>query len=155
MWFPLVMHPTPSPFTSSRISFVTPKPAAAFSTFTMTRSIPIEETISGRRSLSARRPGDPKMSAMKRRFTPGLARVFHGARLADHHDLDLAGVLQLALDAAGDVAGELGGPRVVHVLRLHHDAHLAPGLDRVGLLDPREGVGDLLQRLQALHVVLD
>src|SRR5512143_3878116 len=111
MWLPLVMQPTPSAFTSSRMSLVTPKPAAAFSTLTITKSIPMEETISGRRSLMARRPGEPKMSATKRMFTRASAGVFHGARLADHHDLDLPRVLELPLHAAGDVARELRGAR--------------------------------------------
>src|SRR6185503_19112367 len=156
MWLPLVMTSAPRPLISSRISFVTPNPEAAFSTFTITKSMPMEETISGRRSFTARRPGDPKTSATKSRFTRrGSLRVLHGARLPDHDDLDLAGILELPLHTARHVARELRRPRVVDVLRLDHDAHLAARLDGVGLLHPGERVGDLLERLEALDVVLD
>ena len=42
--------------------------------------------------------------------------------------------------------------RFVHHFRLHHDAHLATGLDGVGALDALVGVRDLLQLLQTLDV---
>src|SRR5512138_3245892 len=153
------MASTPRVFISSSVSLVTPNPAAAFSTFTTVKSMPIEETMSGRSSRTARRPGDPYTSATKRKFTvgsaAGLPRVLHGARLADHDHLDLPGILELALDAARDVGRERHRARVVDVLGLDHDPDLASRLDGVGLLHPREAVGDLLERLEPLHVVLD
>src|SRR2546425_12937284 len=149
------MHSTPSDFSSSRISFVTPNPAAAFSTLAIRKSIPIEEVSSGRRSRTARRPGEPKMSAMKRMFTWALAGVLHRPRLADHHDLDLAGILKLLLHLARDVGGELKRPRVVHVLGLDQDPDLATRLDGEGLLHAGEAVRDLLQGFKPLDVVLD
>jgi hypothetical protein len=59
IWFPLVIASMPSSFSSSRMSFVTPKPAAEFSTFPTTKSMPIEETMSGTSSRTAFRPGAP------------------------------------------------------------------------------------------------
>src|SRR5512135_201295 len=100
------------------ISFVTPKPEAAFSTLATRKSIPIDVTSSGTRSRTARRPGDPKMSATKRMFTGLLFRVFHGARFADDDHLDLAGILELPLDAPRHVVRQLERPRVVDDLRL-------------------------------------
>src|SRR2546422_3429704 len=43
-----------------------------------------------------------------------LAGKIHRAGLADHHDLDLAGVLQLPLDLPGDLLGQLAGLAVVN-----------------------------------------
>src|SRR5262249_32131603 len=60
---------------------------------------------------------------------------FYGPRLTEHSHLDLAGVDQLFLDGAGNVAAELGGFVVTDVLAIGDDADLAPGLDGVGLLD--------------------
>ena len=45
-------------------------------------------------------------------------------------------VLELVLDAARDLAREALRARIVHLAVLDHDAHLAPGLDGVRLLDP-------------------
>src|SRR5207249_103150 len=44
-----------------------------------------------------------------------LAGKIHRARLADDDDLDLAGILQLALDLAGDLVVQLGRRAVVLV----------------------------------------
>src|SRR2546422_2752801 len=46
-----------------------------------------------------------------------LAGKIHRAGLADHHHLDLAGVLQLALDLAGDLLGQLARLAVVDRVR--------------------------------------
>src|SRR5207253_4411721 len=74
-----------------------------------------------------------------------LAGKIHRARLADDDDLDLAGILQLALDLAGDLVGQLGRPAVVDGVGRHDDPHLAPRLNREHLLDARELAGELLQ----------
>src|SRR5712692_11923812 len=67
-----------------------------------------------------------------------LAGKIHRAGLADHHDLDLAGILQLPLDLAGDLLGELARPAVVDGVRRDHHPHLASRLDGEDLLDARE-----------------
>ena len=76
------------------------------------------------------------------------------AGLADHDDMDLAGVLHLVLDLLGDVVGEDGCLGVVDLVRLDHDADLAACLHGEGLLDAVMGIGDGLELLQALDVVL-
>src|SRR5689334_16110677 len=55
----------------------------------------------------------------------------HGARLSDHGDLDLAGVLQGVLDLAGDLVAQQRGGVVVDLLRLDHHPDLAAGLHGV------------------------
>src|SRR3989449_766742 len=84
-----------------------------------------------------------------------LAGKIHRARFADHDDLDLAGILQLALDAAGELVGQLGRLAVVDRRRRHHDAPLPPGLDGVDLLHPGELARELLQLGQPLDVRLE
>src|SRR5437870_10854538 len=58
-----------------------------------------------------------------------LAGKTHRARLANHHDFDLTGVLQLALDPAGDLIRQLAGLAVVDRGRGHHHADLPTGLN--------------------------
>src|SRR5439155_1123380 len=53
-----------------------------------------------------------------------LAGKVHRARFADHDHLDLPGVLQLALDAARDLVGQLTGGAVVHRGGRHLDPEL-------------------------------
>src|SRR5438046_9605778 len=53
-----------------------------------------------------------------------LAGKIHRAGLADHHYLDLARVLELALDLPGDLLGELARLAVVDRIRRHHDAQI-------------------------------
>src|SRR6266436_4378080 len=97
------------------------------------------------------RPGWPPIP--ERRPIPGwLLRILHGPRLADDRHLDLAGVGQLLLDLANDVAGEARRGEIVDLLRPHQDPDLAAGLDGKGTLDPGEAVGDRLEILEALHV---
>src|SRR2546427_8712883 len=67
-----------------------------------------------------------------------LAGKIHRAGLADHHDLDLAGVLQLPLDLPGDLLGQLARLAVVDGGRRDDDAHLAARLDGEHLLDTGE-----------------
>src|SRR5687768_5925030 len=54
-----------------------------------------------------------------------LLGVVDGPGLANHRDLDLAGILELVLDAAGDVLGEPDGFLVGDLFTLDHDADLA------------------------------
>src|SRR6185437_10706930 len=100
------------------------------------------------------RPGEPTTSPMNRTFrgfgallivSPG---EFDRTRLAEHGDLDLAGVGQLPLDRAGDVAADLGRGRVVELLAVDDHADLAARLDRIGLLDAGEAQGQRLELLQ-------
>src|SRR5258705_2045088 len=94
------------------------------------------------------------MSATNRMFM-ALLGVLHRAGLADDDDLDLPRILKLPLDTARDIGGQLDRAGVVHVLRLDHDAHLAARLDGIRLFHTGEAIGDLLERLEALDVVLD
>src|SRR5262252_11243443 len=79
---------------------------------------------------------------------------FHRARLADHDDLDVPGILHLGLDALGDVLGELVRVEVGDLLGLGHDAELAAGLDGVAHLHALVGHGDLLELGKPLDVAL-
>src|SRR5262245_5635763 len=80
--------------------------------------------------------------------------IVDGPRFADDRDLDLTGILELALDAAGDVFRQPDRLLVGDVLALHHDADLAAGLQRERLRDTLERVGDALELLEPLHVRL-
>src|SRR5919204_1800271 len=84
----------------------------------------------------------------------GLLGVVNGPGLADHGHLDLAGVLELLLDLAGDLAGEGRGVVVVDRPRGHDHADLAAGLHRVHLVDAFVARGDVLELAQALDVLL-
>src|SRR6202030_2143936 len=84
-----------------------------------------------------------------------LFRVLDRSRLPDDRHPDLTREAELGLDSLGDVAGHQLGRRVVDLLRLDEDSHLAAGLDRVRLLDSGEGVCYLLQLLQPLDVSLE
>src|SRR5262245_17890012 len=77
--------------------------------------------------------------------SPTLPRVFDGACLTDDGDLDLAGVLQLVLDALGDVLREPDGFLVAHAIALDDDADFAAGLERERFRDALERVGDALE----------
>src|SRR5256886_291795 len=81
-----------------------------------------------------------------------LAGKTHRARLANHHDFDLTGVLQLALDPAGDLIRQLAGLAVVDRGRGHHHADLPTGLNGIHLLHAGELARELLQLGEALHV---
>ena len=90
-----------------------------------------------------------------RRARPGLASVVGGPRLPDDGDLDLARVLELLLDLAGDLVAEQDGAVVVERARHDHDADLAAGLHGVDLVDAVVAGGDLLEVAQALDVLLE
>src|SRR3954452_7572333 len=89
-----------------------------------------------------------------KRFT-ALTSVVGRPRLPDHRDLDLAGVLELLLDLAGDLVAEQHGAVVVERAGHDHHADLAAGLHRVDLVDAVVAGGDLLEVAQALDVLLE
>src|SRR4051794_15358145 len=76
----------------------------------MRGSIPAE----GAASASRARPGPARLGSA----WLGSPGEFYGAGLAQHSDLDLAGVDQLFLDGAGDVAAELGGVVVAELVAI-------------------------------------
>src|SRR5665648_839915 len=78
-----------------------------------------------------------------------------GAALADHGDPDLARVVELVLDVPGDLAGQQRRSVVVDLARLDHHAHLAARLHGEALLHALLALGDALQRLEPLDVVLE
>src|SRR5712691_6819803 len=84
-----------------------------------------------------------------------LAGKVHRAGLADDHHLDLAGVLELALDLAGDLLGELARLAVVDRVRGHHHAHLPARLDGEHFFHARELARDLLQLGEPLDIRLE
>src|SRR5512143_2968277 len=157
MWLPPVRTSTPHPKSSRTADSVIPVPPAAFSPFATTRSRSRREAIPARNSRTALRPGLPTTSPRKRTHIPAvppaLPRVFHGPRLPDDGDANLAGVRQLRLDLLGDVPREHRRRVVAHLDVVDDDAHLAARLDGVRLLDPREGFRDPLQVLEPLEVV--
>src|SRR4051794_30437289 len=71
--------------------------------------------------------------------------VVRGPRLPDHGHLDLARVLELLLDLAGDLVREQDRSVVVERAGADHDADLAAGLHRVDLVDAVVARGDLLE----------
>src|SRR3954471_24653368 len=82
-------------------------------------------------------------------------REVHRPRLAYHGHLDLAGVLELLLDVAGDPVREQSCLVVVDVLGLDDQGNLPPLLHRVRLLAALVALGDLLELAQPLRVVLE
>src|SRR2546425_5037572 len=66
-----------------------------------------------------------------------LAGKTHRARLANHHDFDLTGVLQLALDPAGGFIRQLARPAAVDPGRGHHPPDPPPRPNGIHLLPPR------------------
>src|SRR2546426_3442715 len=84
-----------------------------------------------------------------------LPGVLGRADLADHRDLDLAGVLELLLHLFRDVPRDHLCGEVVDRLGLDQDADLTSRLHRVDLLDPGERVADLFEPLQTLDVGLE
>src|SRR5262245_57979094 len=132
---------------------VTPKPAAAFSTFTTVRSTWYCSRSEGRSLAIAARPGSPKTSPTIRIFMK-LFCHFDGACLPDDDDLDVSRILHLGFDALGDVLGQLVGVQIGHDVGAGHHAQLAPGLDRVAHVDALVAEGDLLELGQTLDVAL-
>src|SRR4051794_497049 len=85
----------------------------------------------------------------------GSARVVRRARLADDRHLDLAGILELLLDLAGDLVRQQDGAVVVERAGVEHDPDLAAGLHRVDLVDAFMPRGDVLEVAQPLDVLLE
>src|SRR3990170_2317072 len=83
-----------------------------------------------------------------------LPSVLDDPGLAEHGHLDLPRVLHLILDLLRDITGERRRRRVIDVRGPDDDAHLAPRLDGVRLLDAAERRGDALEPLQPLDVHL-
>src|SRR5207249_4611283 len=93
--------------------------------------------------------------AAKKHAAWRLLRELDRARLPDHGHLDLARVLELALDLAGDLMRQEHRCVVVDLARLYDDADLAARLERVDLLDSGLLCRDLLERLQPSDVALE
>jgi len=53
-----------------------------------------------------------------------------------------------------DIAGDLHAYFIIDLVRIDHHAHLAAGLDGVGLADAFEALGEFLEILQAFDVAL-
>src|SRR5664279_4743311 len=85
---------------------------------------------------------------------PGLLGDVDGAALADDRHADLPRVVELVLDVPGDLACEQRGGVVVDLARLDHHADLTSGLHGEALLHALLALGDVLERLEALDVVL-
>src|SRR5947209_5867197 len=81
-----------------------------------------------------------------------LLRVLHGTRLPDDRHFDLAGIRELFLDLADDIAREAGCGEIVDLLGSDEDADFAAGLDGEAALDAGEALGDRLQVLEPPHV---
>src|SRR5262245_23469389 len=85
----------------------------------------------------------------------GLLRELDRAALPDHRHLDLARILELALDLARDLVREQHRLVVVDLRGLHHDADLPARLQREHPLDSLLLGGDLLEVFETLDVVLE
>src|SRR5215218_11144183 len=105
--------------------------------------------------MSSTWPGFPVLASSDRQARVTLTSVVGGPRLPDDGHLDLAGVLELLLDLAGDLVGEQDGAVVVERAGLDHHADLAAGLHRVDLVDAVVAGGDVLEVAQALDVLLE
>src|SRR5688572_3709112 len=89
--------------------------------------------------------------------TPSISSAgkVHRASLTNQHDLYLTGILQLGLDATGDLVAQRRHTVLLDVVGRDDDAHLAPRLDREDFLDTAVARGDSLETLEALHVGLE
>src|SRR2546427_5333244 len=74
-WLPFVTTSAPASRSSAAISPVSPLPPAAFSPFTIARSIPRSARIAGTSAATACRPGLPTTSPTKRTLTSAGQRV--------------------------------------------------------------------------------
>src|SRR4030042_4982458 len=142
-----------SPRSSVPPSSVIPTPPAAFSALATIKSGEYFCLSRGRHLRSARRPGWPMISPMKRK--PSLSGIFHGPHLADDGDLDLPRIIELVLALLGDVLGHQSCPVIGDLLALDDNPDLPAGLEGEGLGDAVEGVGDLLELLPPLDVGLE
>src|SRR5206468_13129272 len=147
MWLPDVITSAPALKISRAVCSVSPRPAAAFSPFTTTRSMRNVDRSSGMSCVSATRPGRPTTSpTISTRMS--LAGDRRSPRLAYYRHPDFPRVLQRLLDLAGHIPREPCRAEVVDLFGPHDHAHLASGLNRERLVDAFEGVRDRLQRFQ-------
>src|SRR5215211_1187150 len=91
----------------------------------------------------------------RRSATLSLPGVVRRTALADDRDLDLARVLDLLLHVAGDLVAEQRGAVVVDVVGPHDHADLPPGVHRIDLLDAVVALGDRLELVKPLDVLLE
>src|SRR5688572_16327351 len=118
-WLPVVITSAPAARSLSASLAVRPTPSAAFSPLTTQKSIPSSCLSSGSRSVTARLPGGPKTSPMKRIFSwPDLGARERGGRM--HLEVH---VLALVLGVAGE-------PGPLHLREVDDAADLRlPGRD--------------------------
>src|SRR5438552_3862918 len=107
---------------------------------------------SGPPSSNAAPPAPPAPPERSAPSTAPSARKIHRARLADQHDLDLSGILQLGLDTPGDLLGHRRHAHVVDVVGQYNHAHFAARLNGEHLLDALVARRDPLEALEPLHV---
>src|SRR5882672_9315268 len=123
----------------------------------MVSGLVIDLTWGGAAPLLPQSP-PPHCATVGRAWQPAgdsSLRHLDRAGLADHHDLDVAGVLHLGLDALGDVLRQLVRVEVRDDVGPRHHAQLAPGLDRVAHVDALVGERDLFELGQPLDVGLE
>src|SRR3954470_11463401 len=101
------------------------------------------------RSTRARSPASATRSPV------ALPGELNGARLPDHGHLDLARVFEFILDAARDVLRQPDRLLVGDALAFDDDTDFASGLEREGLGDPFERIGDAFEFFQAFDVRLE
>src|SRR5260370_27234663 len=87
--------------------------------------------------------------------TEGLACNADRPRLANHDHLDLARILELALDLARDLVGEARRSGVVYRVGCDDNPHFPSGLDGEHLLHPLEFGRELLELGEAFDVRLE
>src|SRR2546423_15185576 len=85
----------------------------------------------------------------------GLACNAHRPRFPNHHDFDLPGILELALDFARDLVRQPSRAGVIHSVGRRHDAHFAACLDREHLFDALKLRRELLELRQPFHIGLE
>ena len=73
-------------------------------------------------------PGCPRSNGNAGNTSRYLVGNLGGPRFAHDSDDDLAGVYEVLLDLAYDLAREVGGCDVVYLVRFDEDADLAPRL---------------------------
>src|SRR2546423_13484865 len=110
---------------------VTPTPSAAFSAFATPRPTLCWARTSGRCISTARRPGAPKMSAMKRIRTPGSygTRPWLQERAgcrgrADLHGHVVAGVGRVVRDRLVEQLGQVDDLAQQRLRRVHRRTHV-------------------------------
>src|SRR5262249_28579831 len=75
--------------------------------------------------------------------------------LAYNCDFDLAWINHRVVDLASDVVGHFGHGGVVDFLWDNDNANFPTGGYGIGLIDTREGIGDVLEALDSFYIVLD